>query len=124
MSAATRVVEVLLAICVVSAWICCLGIVILKDFYERLHYMATVSTVSMIALLAAVVVEEGWGQATIKTILIALVVFVMNAVLTHATARAARIRELGHWTPDPNENIPGVPGRGGRAHQNERKKNE
>jgi monovalent cation/proton antiporter MnhG/PhaG subunit len=110
MTTGTTTVEVLLAICVISAWICCLGMLLLQDFYERLHYMATVSTLSMFALLAAVVVEEGWGQATIKTILIAVTVFVMNAVLTHATARAARIRELGKWTPDPKEHIPGTEG--------------
>ncbi len=124
MSTGTIAVEVLLAICVISAWICCLGMLLLPDLYERLHYMSTVSTVSIFALLAAVVVEEGWGQATIKTILIAVTVFVMNAVLTHATARAARIRELGHWTPDPKEHIPGAVGRGGRARQKDRKRNE
>ncbi len=114
MTVGTRAVEVLLAITVISAWICCLGMVIVSDFYERLHYMASVSTVSMFALLAAVVIEDGWGQATIKTILVALVVFVMNAVLTHATARAARVRQLGHWTADPDEHVQGTEKRRGK----------
>ncbi len=118
MTAATRAVEVLLAICVIPAWICCFGMLIISDFYERLHYMATVSTVSMFALVAAVVIEEGWGQATIKVILVALVIFVMNAVLTHATARAARVRELGHWTAAPGEKISGMD-RGGNREENQ-----
>ncbi len=124
MSAGTTAVEVLLAVCVISAWICCLGMVIIEDFFERLHYMASVSTVSIFALLAAVVIEEGWGQATIKTILVALVIFVMNAVLTHATARAARVRRLGHWTPRPEEPIEGTEGKGARESRRKRRQNE
>lgn len=108
MSAADIAVAIALAVCVVSALICCLGIVVLDDFFDRLHYMATVTTVSSFSLLVAVVVKEGWGQATIKTILVAMVLLLINAVLTHATARAARVRELGHWQPAPEEHIEGA----------------
>ena len=110
MNPGATAVEVLLAVAVISAWICCLGLLVIGEFFERLHYMASASTVSMFAVLAAVVVQEGWGQASIKTILIALVIFLMNAVLTHATARAARVRRLGHWPPDPKEHIAGSAG--------------
>ncbi len=120
----TIAVEVLLAIGVISALLCCLGILIMPSVYERLHYMATVATVSAFAVLAAVVVEEGWGQATIKTILVCIVLLMINAVLTHATARAARVRDLGHWTPNPDEHIEGTEGRGGRQSRRERKENE
>ncbi len=124
MSASTVAVEVLLAIAVVVALLCCLGMLLMKDLFERLHYMASVTTVSAFCILVAVVIEEGWGQATIKTILVFVVLLLMNAVLTHATARAARVRTLGHWTPDPGEHIPGTEGVGGHAHQQERKSNE
>ncbi len=120
----TIAVEVLLAIAVVTALLCCLGLLVMPDFYERLHYMASVTTVSAFAVLIAVVIQEGWGQATIKTILVCLVLLLINAILTHATARAARVRALGHWTPDPSENIPGTKGMGGERHQQERKSNE
>ncbi len=116
MSGAAHIaVVVLLAIAVIVALICCLGLVLMKDFYERLHYMATVSTISSVFVLAAVVVQEGWGQATLKTIVIVLVLFLMNATLTHATARAARVRQLGHWTADPKENIPVAKAGGGSS---------
>ena len=109
MSAAAHIaIEVLLSIAVVVALICCLGLAIMPDFYERLHYMATVSTITTFCVLVAVVIQEGWGQATLKTIVIVLVLFFMNATLTHATARADRVRKLGHWTADPKENIPVV----------------
>jgi monovalent cation/proton antiporter MnhG/PhaG subunit len=118
MNATTIAIEVLLAIAVLVALLCCLGILLMKDFYERLHYMAPVTAVSAFCILLAVVIQEGWGQATIKAILVFLVLLFMNAVLTHATARAARLRTFGHWTPDPNEDI------GGRALPQERQSNE
>ncbi|HLX75159.1 MAG TPA: monovalent cation/H(+) antiporter subunit G [Terriglobales bacterium] len=108
MSAATIAVEVLVWVAVLTCLICCLGIAVMKDFFERLHYMATVSTVATVALLIAVVIQQGWGQAAIKMSLIVVVLFLMNAVLTHATARAARVRELGHWQPAPDEKIEGL----------------
>ncbi|HLK33538.1 MAG TPA: monovalent cation/H(+) antiporter subunit G [Terriglobales bacterium] len=108
MSAATLAVEVLVWVAVITCLVCCLGLVVMKDFFERLHYMATVSTVATVALLAAVVIEQGWGQAAIKMSLIVIVLLVMNAVLTHATARAARVRNLGHWQPAEGEKIAGL----------------
>jgi monovalent cation/proton antiporter MnhG/PhaG subunit len=118
MTAATTAVEVLVWMAVATCLICCLGIVVMKDLYERLHYMAPVSTVAAVALLAAVVIEQGWGQAAIKMSLIVVVLFLMNAVLTHATARAARVRELGHWQPAPDEKIEGLDQIGrGRHHR-------
>jgi multicomponent Na+:H+ antiporter subunit G len=107
-SAATLTVEALVWLAVATCLICCLGIVVMEDFFERLHYMATVSTVATVALLIAVVIEQGWGQAAIKMSLIVIVLLLMNAVLTHATARAARVRELGQWQPVKGEKIEGL----------------
>ncbi|HKU19710.1 MAG TPA: monovalent cation/H(+) antiporter subunit G [Terriglobales bacterium] len=115
MSAAGVAVEVLVWATVLTCLVCCLGIALMKNLFERLHYMATVSTVATVALLAAVVIEQGWGQAAIKMSLIVVVLFLMNAVLTHATARAARVRSSGHWQPAEGEKIAGleqVTGRG------------
>jgi len=110
-SAATIAVEVFLGIAVVVAWLCCLGILIMPNFYERLHYLSTVTTISAFSVLVAVVVQEGWGQATLKTILVCLVLLLTNAIVTHATARAGRVRSLGHWSPDPHEQAPGTEAR-------------
>lgn len=108
MSLATIAVQALVWVAVVTCLVCCLGIVLMKDFFERLHYMATVSTVAAVALLIAVVIEQGWGQAAIKMSLIVIVLFLMNAVLTHATARAARVRDLGQWQPAEGEKVAGL----------------
>jgi monovalent cation/proton antiporter MnhG/PhaG subunit len=108
LSAGATAIEVLLATGILVALLCCLAMPVMKSCYERLHFMAPVSTVSVTLVLIAVIVQEGWGQATIKTLLILLALVFTNAVLAHATARAARVREWGHWQPAERENIPGL----------------
>jgi monovalent cation/proton antiporter MnhG/PhaG subunit len=124
MKAATIAMEIMLAICVLSSLICCLGMVFMEDLYERLHYMATVTTVSSFCLLMAVVLEEGWGQAAIKMCLIFLFLLFTNAVLTHATARAARVRTFGRWLQGPDGPIPLGKGLGERMAEEEQQAEE
>jgi multicomponent Na+:H+ antiporter subunit G len=112
MSASEWAIAVLLFGSLAVTIFSCVALVLVKGFFNRLHYLAPVTTVSITLLLAAVIIQYGWGQAAIKTFLVWFVLLLINAVLTHATARAARVRELGHWTPDPEEKIPGS--RGGR----------
>lgn len=97
----------LLGICLFVCVICCVALAVLRNFYVRLHYLAPVTTVAFVPLLIAVGIREGAGQAAIKATLVFAALLLINAGLTHATARAARVRQLGHWTADPKEQIPG-----------------
>jgi multisubunit Na+/H+ antiporter MnhG subunit len=96
-------VEVLLAFAVGIAFLCCIGMLVMRDAYQRLHYLAPASAISPFLIMIAVLVEEKLTQAGIKTILVVAVMFVMNAILSHATARAFRIRELGQVLPRPDQ---------------------
>ena len=61
-----------------------------------------------ILLTVAVFVSQGIVQGFWKVVLIAVILFATNSVVTHATARAFRSRELGHWEPldgDPMEMV-------------------
>jgi multicomponent Na+:H+ antiporter subunit G len=78
---------------------CCLGVLVMRDVYDKLHYTSPATTVGSLAIALAVVVEESFNQAGIKALLIFLALAVTNPVLTHATARAARVRQLGGWRP-------------------------
>jgi hypothetical protein len=40
-----------------------------------------------------------------------LVIFFVNPILTHATARAARVHLEGQWQPKPDEHFPAAGGR-------------
>jgi multisubunit Na+/H+ antiporter MnhG subunit len=46
-------------------------------------------------------IHDGFSQSGVKAVIAASILFVMNPILTHATARAARVNERGHWEPDP-----------------------
>jgi multicomponent Na+:H+ antiporter subunit G len=96
-------VEILLALGVATAIFSSLGILLTDDFYERLHYLSPVATLGVSFIAAAVVVNEVFSQAGTKAILIAIVIMAMNAVVTHATARAGRVRHFGRWEIRPEE---------------------
>ncbi len=93
---------------VITAALSAIALPLSPEFLDRLHYMAPVADVSAVLIVIAVVMQEGWGQAAFKVILICVVLIIMNAVLAHATARAARVREFGHWNPQPHEKIAGL----------------
>ena len=81
-----------------------LGLLLARDPYDRLHFTGPASTIAPVALALAVIVDEGpVTQAAVKSVLTALALVVLNGVLVHATARAARIREHGSWGLLPEE---------------------
>ena len=109
MTAHSIIVDALLAIVVVTTWIGILGMVRMRAPMQALHFLSVPASLGVLALALAVFVETGVGPQAWKTLLIALLPFTMSAVVTHATARAFRTRQLGHWEPrdgDPIEFLP------------------
>jgi multicomponent Na+:H+ antiporter subunit G len=84
---------------------CCLGLLIMDDFYDRLHFLGPAVTVGPAAIAAAVVLQEALSTAGIKALLIAATLAATGPVLTHVAARVARLRQLGRWEPRPDEGI-------------------
>lgn len=93
-------VIVLLCVAAASVLLTSIGVLVSRDVYRRLHYLAPAATVGVVAVAAAIVVREGLDQAGIKAVVTAAILFVMNPILTHATARAARIHQRGRWEED------------------------
>lgn len=93
----------LLGVGVFVALLCAVGVLLMRDAYERLHYLAPISSVSVMAIAIAILLQEALSQAGIKSIIVALILVLMNSVLTHATARAARVREFGGLDVRPAE---------------------
>ena len=96
----SAVILVLLAVGVGVELLCSLGVLVIGDVFNRLHYVGPATIVGLPAIAAAVVVAEGFSASGIKAILIAVVVLATSPVLTHVMARAARARLLrveGTW---------------------------
>ena len=99
----TVVVGVLLGVGVASVLLSCLGVLVMRDALDRLHFTAPADTIAPVVVAVAVLVEEPLSSAGIKAVLVAVLIVVTTPVLSHATARAARIREHGRWRMLPRE---------------------
>jgi monovalent cation/proton antiporter MnhG/PhaG subunit len=90
-----------------------IGVLLTRDVYERLHYLSGVGAIGVFFLAAAVWVRHGLTGGAVKALLIAIILFFTNSVLTHATARAAWVRKHGKWDPLARgvERMPGAVGR-------------
>lgn len=90
-------VDLLLIVGLLGCLMGSLGLLMFRNLYDQLHFLAPISLAGGVAIPAAVLVQEGWSQAGAKAILIAALLLVANPVLSHATARAERIREKARW---------------------------
>jgi multisubunit Na+/H+ antiporter MnhG subunit len=97
---------VLLSSLVLTCWLGVLGMWRMREPIQALHYLALPAAVGVVFMTIAMFVAEGSTQISWKTLLIAAILFAFNSIVAHATARAFRTRELGHWEPrdgDPLE---------------------
>jgi monovalent cation/proton antiporter MnhG/PhaG subunit len=84
---------------------CCIGVLVMRGVYDKLHYSAPATTLGAFAIAGAVVLRTSLVHFGIKALLVALALLVTNPVLSHATARAARIRRSGAWTTQQEEEV-------------------
>jgi multisubunit Na+/H+ antiporter MnhG subunit len=99
----TAAVDVLLAVGVAVQVAACVGVMVMHDAYQRLHYAAASTTVGPLAIAAALIVREHLAEAGLKGVVTAFVLIGGGAALTHATGRAARVRELDGALVDGDE---------------------
>jgi multicomponent Na+:H+ antiporter subunit G len=102
MSGASVVVAVLIGLAVAVELCCCIGVLVMEDAYDKLHYLGPASIVGPVLIAGAVVVRESFSQAGIKALLTAGLLIVSSPVLAHATARALYIRQRDH-IDDPSQ---------------------
>jgi multicomponent Na+:H+ antiporter subunit G len=100
MSATELIAAVLLGLCVCANLLTSVGIVKAANLYDQIHFLGAGSIVGAVSLAAAVVLHEGWSQGAEKSVLIGVLLLVSNPVLSHATARAGKIRRENRLTAD------------------------
>ena len=89
-------VEAFLWLGVALTLIGCLGVVLMKSVYDRLHFTSP-TTLGAACIAIAVVVQKSFSLVGDKSILIAVLLIALSPLLTHATGRAARVVEHGDW---------------------------
>jgi multicomponent Na+:H+ antiporter subunit G len=98
-SARDLTADVLLGLAAAVVLASCLGLLVMRDVYTRLHYLTPLSLVAPLLLAVAITVRMGLRENTAETWLALLFLMVAGPYLTHATIRAARVREKGDWRP-------------------------
>jgi monovalent cation/proton antiporter MnhG/PhaG subunit len=94
--AVKEIVEaVLLSVGVLLQLLCCLGLLVARDVFDRLHFLSTAGAIGPAAIAAAVVLEHGLSTFGVKALLVTVMAGVTGPVMTHAIAKVARVRREG-----------------------------
>ena len=88
-------VDVLLGLAVLVVLACSAGVLLMRDAYQKLHYVTPVSMVAPVLAGLAVLVQSGWTAASGQAWLVVAIMLITSPFLAHATVRAIWISENG-----------------------------
>jgi multisubunit Na+/H+ antiporter MnhG subunit len=89
--------DVLLGLAVAVVCGASLGVLLMRDAYQKLHFVTPAALVAPVLVALAVLVQMGLYENTGETCLALLFMVVAGPYLSHATMRAIRVREKGDW---------------------------
>jgi multisubunit Na+/H+ antiporter MnhG subunit len=110
--AAHVVSAVLLGLAVLTVAGASVGVLLMRDACQKLHFVTPAAVVAPVLVALAVLAEEGLRENTGETCLALLFMVIGGPYLSHATVRAIRVREAGDWRPGRGRSP--RPGGGGR----------
>lgn len=96
MSVSDVAVAILLACAVAVGWLCAVGVLVMRNPFARLHYVGPAATLAPALVAAAVWLHHRSAQGCVKVGVLLVALALINPVLTHVTARAARVRQGAH----------------------------
>lgn len=93
----TVAVDALLIAIVASETLCVVGLFAGATVYDRLHYAGATASVPPFLVFVAVLLKQPhpYTNPVWNALFVAVALFFLNGVLTHAIARVARQREHG-----------------------------
>jgi multisubunit Na+/H+ antiporter MnhG subunit len=94
-------VDVLLGLAVMVTAAASIGVLVMRDAFQKIHYVTPVSVVAPVLVALAVLVRSGLSNRSAVAWLTVLLLVLASPVLSHATIRAARIRIQGDWRGRP-----------------------
>jgi monovalent cation/proton antiporter MnhG/PhaG subunit len=104
--------DVLLGLAVAIVLVSTVGLLMMRDVYQKLHFVTPIALVAPVIVGLAVLAQSGLTENTAQTWLALVFIVIAGPFLSHATIRAARIREKGDWRPGASRDhgSPGSPG--------------
>jgi multicomponent Na+:H+ antiporter subunit G len=91
--------DVLLALAAAIVLASSVGVLVMRGVYDKLHFVTPAALVAPVLVTLAVLLRAGFSATTTETCLALLFMVIAGPFLTHATIRAARVREKGDWRP-------------------------
>ena len=91
--------DVLLGLAVAVVLGASLGVLLMRDAYQKLHFVTPAALVAPALVALAVLVQAGLVENSGETCLALVVMVIAGPFLSHATMRAIRVRERGDWRP-------------------------
>jgi multisubunit Na+/H+ antiporter MnhG subunit len=91
--------DVLLGLAVVIVVGASLGVLLMRDAYQKLHFVTPAALVAPVLVALAVLVQMGLYENSGETFLALFFMMIAGPYLSHATMRAIRVREKGDWRP-------------------------
>jgi multisubunit Na+/H+ antiporter MnhG subunit len=77
------------------------GVLVMRDPYQKLHFVTPAALVAPVLVALAVLVRMGLDENTGETCVVLVFMGIAGPFLSHATVRAIRIRETGDWRLRP-----------------------
>jgi multicomponent Na+:H+ antiporter subunit G len=74
-----------------------IGVVRFPDVYTRSHAVGLTDSVGAFFLLLGLAVYQGLGANLVRIVVVLLLLYLLNPVITHATVRAALRSGLKPW---------------------------
>lgn len=93
------IADVLLGLAVFVVLVSCVGVLVMRGVYDKIHFLTPVSLVAPFLVAVAIGVQMGLRENTSGSWLMLAFLVLSGPFLTHAILRAARIREKGDWRP-------------------------
>jgi multisubunit Na+/H+ antiporter MnhG subunit len=106
--------DVFLVLAVATVLASAVGVLVMRGVYAKLHFVTPAALVAPVLVTLAVLMKAGFSAATAEVLLALLFLVIAGPYLSHATIRAARVREQGDWRPGKGRPGGGQPAGDGR----------
>jgi multisubunit Na+/H+ antiporter MnhG subunit len=91
------IIDILLGAAVALTLASAVGVLAMHDVYQKVHFVTPLALIAPLLVGLAVLVASGWAVNSSLMWLALLFVVAGSPFLSHATIRAARIRDNGDW---------------------------
>jgi multisubunit Na+/H+ antiporter MnhG subunit len=83
-----------------------IGVLVMRDPYQKLHFVTPAGLIAPALVALAVMVQLGVYENTGETFLALFFMIIAGPFLSHATIRAIRVRETGDWRQKRRSKVP------------------